>query len=99
MAIVNTISNAYQFRNYFERAGRRYSFSYEGFEVLFNHLEQLSEGMGEDIEMDLVVIDSNYREITEDEFDEYGFKSIEEFEDVTTVLEVEPVKRWIIEIF
>ena len=52
MAIVQSINNVYQFREAFRLAGRMDQFSYEGLEVLFDYLDNLSEDTGEPIELD-----------------------------------------------
>ena len=62
MAIVQSINNVYQFREAFRLAGRGDQFSYEGLEVLFNYLEELSEDTGETIELDVVALCCEYYE-------------------------------------
>ena len=62
MAIVQSINNVYQFREAFRLAGRMDQFSYEGLEVLFDYLEQLSEDTGEPIELDVVALCCEYYE-------------------------------------
>ena len=61
MAIVQSINNVYQFREAFRLAGRMDQFSYEGLEVLFDYLDNLSE---EPIELDPVALCCDYREDT-----------------------------------
>ena len=62
MAIVQSINNAYQFREAFRIAGRMDQFSYEGLEVLFDYLDNLSEDTGETIELDPVALCCEYYE-------------------------------------
>ena len=62
MAIVQSINNAYQFSEAFRIAGRMDQFSYEGLEVLFDYLEELSEDTGESIELDVVALCCEYYE-------------------------------------
>ena len=62
MAIVQSINNVYQFREAFRLAGRGDQFSYEGLEVLFDYLEELSEDTGEPIELDVVALCCEYYE-------------------------------------
>ena len=62
MAIVQSINNVYQFREAFRLAGRMDQFSYEGLEVLFDYLEELSEDTGETIELDVVALCCEYYE-------------------------------------
>ena len=62
MAIVQNINNAYQFREAFRLAERMNQFSYEGLEVLFDYLDNLSEDTGESIELDPVALCCDYYE-------------------------------------
>ena len=62
MSIVQSINNVSQFREAFRLAGRGDQFSYEGFEVLFDYLENLSEDTGESIELDVVALCCEYYE-------------------------------------
>ena len=62
MAIVQSINSVYQFREAFRLAGRSDQFSYEGLEVLFDYLEDLSEATGESIELDVVALCCDYYE-------------------------------------
>ena len=62
MAIVQSINNVYQFREAFRLAGRMDQFSYEGLEVLFDYLDNLSEDTGEPIELDPVALCCEYYE-------------------------------------
>ncbi len=62
MTIVQSINNVYQFREAFRLAGRMDQFSYEGLEVLFDYLENLSEDIGESIELDVVALCCEYYE-------------------------------------
>lgn len=76
MAIVQTLT-VYDFRDAFVRAGRKAHFSYKGFSILFEALEELSEVTGEDIEMDVGGICCDWQESSLDEINyQYG----EEFE-------------------
>ena len=62
MAIVQNINNVQQFREVFRIAGRMDQFSYEGFEVLFDYLDELSESTGVPIELDVVALCCEYYE-------------------------------------
>ena len=62
MAIVQSINNVYQFREAFRLAGRMDQFSYEGLEVLFDYLDNLSEDTGEPIELDVIALCCDYYE-------------------------------------
>lgn len=60
--IVDTITSASQFRDRFHQAGRSNQFSYDGLEILFDHLDQLSDDLGEPLEMDVIAICCDYAE-------------------------------------
>lgn len=55
MAIVQTV-NLYHFREAFRIAGRKDQFSYEALEAIFDYLEEYSEDIGEDVELDVISI-------------------------------------------
>ena len=62
MAIVQSVNNVYQFREAFRLAGRMDQFSYEGLDVLFDYLDNLSEDTGEPIELDVIALCCEYYE-------------------------------------
>ena len=62
MTIAQSINNVYQFREAFRIAGRMDQFSYEGLEVLFDYLDNLSEDTGEPIELDVIALCCEYYE-------------------------------------
>jgi len=66
MAIVQTI-NLYQFREAFRKAERGNTFSYEGFEVLFDYLENYSDETEQPIELDVIALCCEYEESTIEE--------------------------------
>ena len=53
-----TIDNVYQFRDAFHNAGRASQFSYDGLELLFDHLEDVDA----DYELDVVALCCDYSE-------------------------------------
>ena len=63
MAIVKTV-NSYDFERAFVDAGRGDNFSYEGKQILFDYLENLSEEMGEPIELDVIALCCDYSEMS-----------------------------------
>lgn len=73
MAIVQSINSVYQFREAFRTAGRTEQFSYEGLEVLFDYLENLSDDIGEPIELDVITLCCDYYESSIEELiDQYN---------------------------
>lgn len=61
MAIVQTI-DLYQFREAFRVYNRIDNFSYGGLEVLFDYLDNLSDDIGEPIELDIIALCCEYYE-------------------------------------
>jgi len=60
MAIVNTL-NLYEFVDAFRDMGRDY-FSWEGYEILFDYYNDLSEAAGQPFEMDVIAICCDWTE-------------------------------------
>ena len=65
MAIKQTV-NEYEFRRAFETT-RPNSFSYESLGALYDYLWELSEQLGEDIELDVIALCCDFTEYSEDE--------------------------------
>lgn len=61
MAIVQTLT-FYQFCDAFRDMGRNENFSYNGKQVLFDYLEEYSDFMDEDVELDVVALCCDYSE-------------------------------------
>lgn len=93
MAIVQSINTVYQFREAFRLAGRTDQFSYEGLEVLFDYLEQLSEDIGEPIELDVVALCCEYYELSFDEIVEIYNLDLSECDDGNDALQ--DVRDWL----
>ena len=83
--------NEYDFRRAFEQL-RPDQFSYQGLGALFDYFEELEDGIGEEIELDVIGICCEYTEYEDlSEFQEdYGkeYKTIEDIEEQTTVIPV-----------
>ena len=90
MTIVQSINSVYQFREAFRLAGRMDQFSYEGLEVLFDYLEELSESTGEPIELDVIALCCEYYESSIEELiDDYNIDLSEvEEDDPDSIIEV-----------
>lgn len=74
MAIVSVVYSASNFRDQFIDSGRGDSFSYQGFEALFDYLDELSDDLGENIELDPVAICCDYSECNLDDLkQEYDY--------------------------
>lgn len=57
-----TVRNVYRFREAFAEMNRKDNFSYEGLEILFNHLQEFEEMTGEELELDVIAICCDYSE-------------------------------------
>ena len=92
MAITDTITLS-MFRDYFYKSDQYNNvFSYKGLEKLYNYLWELSEDIGEDIEMDIVAFSCDYAEYNsiKDFQEDYGkeYKTIKDIEEQTTVIKL-----------
>ncbi len=61
---MKTTVSRYDFERAFQDAGRKYQFSYEGLSVLFDHLEQMENDNGSEIELDVIALCCDYYEDT-----------------------------------
>jgi len=100
--IIDTV-NEYSFTEAF-RETRPDNFSYEGRKALYEYLEDLSEDIGEPIELDVIAICCEYSEYGSfEELKEYyhwhDFEDIESLGDYTTVIEIDGTERLIIQDF
>lgn len=59
--IINTVTES-QFRDAFLQYGRGDNFSYQGLSKLFDYLEELSDDIGEPIELDVIAICCDFSE-------------------------------------
>jgi len=81
----------------FRRYEREDQFSYEGKKALFDYLEELSEDMGEPIELDVIAICCDFTEYSSlEEFsNDYSYtigediNDIEDIQDYTTVIQID----------
>ena len=60
--IVNTVNNASQFADEFHKYNRGDQFSYEALGAMFTYFEDLSEDIGEDMQLDVIAICCEYME-------------------------------------
>lgn len=81
----------------FEKYGRENQFSYEGKKALFDYLNELSDDIGEPIELDVIGICCDFTEYSSlEEFaDAYGYTvgydvdSIDDIDYYTTVIKID----------
>ena len=80
----------YEFREAFSYCDRKDNFSYAGLEVLFDHLEEVSDCCNINIELDVIALCCEYTESTiSDALAWYDLASLEELQDRTHVLNVD----------
>ena len=60
--LVSVLYNASDLEAMFKECGRENSFTRAGIETLFEHLEELSEGIGEDIKIDVIALCCDFSE-------------------------------------
>jgi hypothetical protein len=81
------------FERAFQRYGRGEQFSYEGLKALFEWLEDIESGMGEEQELDVIGLCCEFAEFESlKEFqDDYGtdYESIEDIENDTIVIPID----------
>ena len=77
------------FKEGFNKMNRQDQFSYKGLEALFNYLEELEEGTGEKIELDVIELCCAFSEYEtiDDILNDYGYETIEEVYDRTVIIE------------
>ena len=74
----------HNFRNAFRAYNRTDSFSYEGLEVLFNHIEEMEDATGEHIELDVISFCVDFNELDLEEINQdyqQSFETLEEAEE------------------
>jgi hypothetical protein len=93
--LVKTVSFN-DFLEEFEKFGREDNFSYEGKKALFDYLNQLSDDIGEPIELDIIGICCDFTEYSclEEFNDAYGYtvdeiNSIDDISYYTTVIPID----------
>lgn len=62
MAVTTTIDNGYQLEQLFRECDRGDHFSYEGYNALYDYLDELSEDMGEDFHVDVIALCCDFTE-------------------------------------
>ena len=72
---MKTTVSIYDFRDAFHRMERGTSFSYDGFRVLFEFLEEYEESCGVEVELDVIALCCEFNESTPDEIaEDYGYE-------------------------
>jgi hypothetical protein len=101
--IVDTV-NEYSFAEAFRQV-RPKNFSDEGLRALYQYLDDLSEDIGEPIELDVIALCceyseyKNFKELKKYYAYSHDFEDIEDLRDYTTVIEIEGSESLIIQDF
>ena len=99
---MKTTVNMYDFEQAF-MAIRPDNFSYDGLKALFEWFEDYEEGTGEQYELDVIAVCCEWSEYADlDEFQRnYGkdYESIEDIEEMTTVIQIDGFNGFITQDF
>lgn len=98
--LVTTIDNAYQLEELFRKCGRENHFSYEGFDALYDYLDEYSDEMDKPLEVDVIALCCDFTEYSgwEELYNNYSYsynnesKTFEELEDDD---ELDEFKEWV----
>lgn len=98
--LVTTIDNGYQLEQLFKECGRKDYFSYEGFNALYDYLDEYSDEVGEDIKVDVMALCSDFTEYSgwEELYDNYSCSYNNEsktFEELEGDNELDDFKEWV----
>ena len=84
--------NMYDFERAFKNFERD-NFSYDGLKALFEYLEEYGDGMGEEVELDVIALCCEYAEYDslKEYNDDYGTKysEIDAIQDDTTLIKID----------
>ena len=84
--------NMYDFERAFKRCERD-NFSYDGLKALFEYLEEYGDGMGEEVELDVIALCCEYAEYDslKEYNDDYGTKysEIDAIQNDTTLIKID----------
>ena len=89
--------NEYDFRNAFIKL-RPDNFTYEGLTALYNHLEDLEQDIGQEIELDVIALCcdfSEYENLEEYKKNYSSINSIEDIQSATTYISIPNTTRFI----
>lgn len=98
--LVTTIDNAYQLEKLFRECGRENHFSYEGFNALYDYLEELSDRTDEDFKVDAIALCCDFTEYSdwEELYNNYSCSYNNEsktYEELEEEGELDDFKEWV----
>lgn len=94
--LVTTIDNGYQLEQLFNECGRGDHFSYEGYNALYDYLDQLSDDIGEDFKIDVIALCCDFTEYSdwEEIFQNYSYSYNNESETWENINQ-DDFKEWV----
>ena len=98
--LVTTIDNGYQLEQLFRECGRENHFSYEGFNALYDYLDEYSDEMDKPFEVDVIALCCDFTEYSgwEELYNNYSYSynnEIETFEELEKNNGLDDFKEWV----
>lgn len=98
--LVTTIDNAYQLEQLFRECGRENHFSYEGFNALYDYLDEYSNEMDKPFEVDVIALCCDFTEYSdwEELYNNYSYSynnKSKTFEELEEDCELDEFKEWV----
>ncbi|MCI7633046.1 MAG: hypothetical protein MSS80_03275 [Mollicutes bacterium] len=98
--LVTTIDNGYQLEQLFRECGRENHFSCEGFNALYDYLDEYSDTVGEDFKVDVIALCCDFTEYEdwEELYNNYSYSYNNEsktFEELEEDGELDDFKGWV----
>lgn len=85
---MKTTLSVYDFRDAFNKAGRGNQFSYEALGLIFDYLEEIESGSGEEYDLDVIALCCELEESTPDEvIQNYGLDIEDDGNELNNVLD------------
>ena len=97
---MTTIDNGYQLEQLFKECGRENYFSYEGFNALYDYLDEYSDEVGEDFKVDVIALCCDFTEYSgwEELYNNYSYSYNNEsktFEELEEDKELSDFMEWV----
>lgn len=98
--LVTTINNGYQLEQLFREYGRENYFSYEGFNALYDYLDEYSNEVEEDFKVDVIALCCDFTEYLNWNklYNKYSYSYNNEsktFEELEECNELDNFKEWV----
>ena len=98
--LVTTIDNAYQLEELFRKCGRENHFSYEGFNALYDYLDEYSDEINEPFEVNVIALCCDFTEYSgwEELYNNYSYSynnKSETFEKLEENNELDDFIEWV----